>query len=210
MPYLTRKVENPEPIDCKILSAALELFVADGFHSVSVHDIQKQADVSIGSIYRHFGGKEGIAKALYKHLLNEMDEMLDSVQKSKATPIEQCNKIIYLLFEYTETRKNIIAFVFHPKHEEFLPDEPPICFASPFKTLRDIIQRGMDIGEIRQCNSWVATASVFGGAIRMIQLRLGGVLEQPLPDYYDEVIDTTWSGMMQLPRETDKDSLTGT
>ncbi|MCK5647871.1 MAG: TetR/AcrR family transcriptional regulator, partial [Gammaproteobacteria bacterium] len=77
MPYLNREVPNPEPIDCRILTAALDLFVDNGYHNVSVHDVQKQANVSIGSIYNHFGGKEGIAKALYKHLLNEMNEMID-------------------------------------------------------------------------------------------------------------------------------------
>ena len=48
-------------------------------HSKLIHEIQKVADVSIGSIYNHFGGKEGIALALYKHILNEMDELVDDV-----------------------------------------------------------------------------------------------------------------------------------
>ncbi len=73
MPYLTREAPSPEPIDCRILTAALELYVNRGYHNVSVHDVQKLANVSIGSTYRHFGGKEGIAKALYHHLLNEMN-----------------------------------------------------------------------------------------------------------------------------------------
>ncbi len=49
------------PMDYRIMTAALRLFVNQGYHNVSVHDIQKQADVSFGSIYNYFGGKEGIA-----------------------------------------------------------------------------------------------------------------------------------------------------
>lgn len=61
MPYLNRSAPQPEPLDCKILTAALTLFVEHGYHKVSIHEIQKLADVSIGSIYRYFDGKEGIA-----------------------------------------------------------------------------------------------------------------------------------------------------
>lgn len=195
MPYLNRKAPDPEPIDCKILTAALDLFVTKGYHNVSVHDVQKVANVSIGSIYNHFGGKEGIAKHLYQHLLNEMNEMVDSVLNEKTSSIEKCNRIIELLFEYTETRTNIIAFVLHSKHSEFISDEPPICSAEPFKKLRDIVQLGMENGEIQNTNSWVATSTIFGGAIRMIHLRLDGVIDHPLPELYPELITATWKGM---------------
>ncbi len=195
MPYLTREVPSPEPIDCRILTAALDLYVAKGYHNVSIHEVQKEAKVSIGSIYNHFGGKEGIAKALYDHLLNEMNEMVDSVIAENLTTIQQCNRVIELLFEYTETRSNIIAYVLHAKHGEFIIDEKPICCGEPFQKMRDIVQRGIDEGVIRNCNSWVASASIFGPAIRLIHLRLDGVIDMSLPDLFDETIATIWDGM---------------
>ena len=195
MPYLKKNTPEKESVDCRILTAALDLFVERGFHNVSVHDVQKQANVSIGSIYNHFGGKEGIAKALYQHLVKEFEELVNDVQAEELSYRERCNKIIYLLFEYTETRRNIISYVLHSKHREFLPDEPPICSSTPFKAMRDIVQQGMEQGEIRQGDPWVVAASVFGGAIRMIHLRLDGLIKKPLPKYYEEVIDCTWQGM---------------
>ncbi len=195
MPYLTRVAPDPEPIDCRVLTAALRLFVNNGYHNVSIHDVQKAADVSIGSIYKHFGGKEGVAKALYLHLLNEMNEMMDSVISQDLSAIEQCNLIIRLLFEYTETRSDIIAFVLHAKHTEFISDEPPICSAEPFQKLRSIVQRGMDNGEIQTFDYWVATSAIFGGAIRLIHLRLDGVIQHPLPELYEQLISVTWNGI---------------
>lgn len=199
MPYLTRITPEPEPIDCRILTAALQLFVNNGYQNVSIHDIQKVADVSIGSIYKHFGGKEGVAKALYLHLLNEMNEMVDSVIAEKMGAIEKCNRIIELLFEYTETRREIIAYVLHAKHNEFITDEPPICSAEPFQKLRNIVQQGMDSGEIQLCDCWVAASAIFGGAIRMIHLRLDGVIDKPLPQLYTQIIQATWHGMTNIP-----------
>jgi AcrR family transcriptional regulator len=195
MPYLNREAPSPEPVDCRILTAALDLFVERGFHNVSVHDVQKNANVSIGSIYNHFGGKEGIAKALYYHLLNEFDEMIERVIQQEMTHRERCDRIIALLFEYTESRRNIVSYMLHAKHREFLPDEPPICSAAPFKAMRNIVQQGMDAGEIRQGDPWVAAAAVFGGAIRLIHLRLDGVIDVPLTEKYEELIACTWGGM---------------
>jgi len=196
MPYLKKVVPTPEPVDCRILTAALDLFVNKGFHNVSVHDVQKQADVSIGSIYNHFGGKEGIAKALYKHMLIEMQDLVDCVISEKSTAIERCNEIISQLFSYTETHRNIIAYVFHSKHYEFITGEPPICDSSPFVAMRDIIKQGMKSGEIREHNLWVASSAIFGPPIRLIHLRLDGIVTKPLPTLLDETLISIWQGML--------------
>lgn len=195
MPYLNKQTPSPEPVDCRIMTAALDLFVERGFHNVSVHDVQKQANVSIGSIYNHFGGKEGVAKALYYHLLKEFEEMIEEIIEEDMTYRERCNKIVALLFEYTESRRNIIAYMLHAKHREFLPDEPPICSSTPFKSMRSIVEQGIEAGEISQGDPWVAAATIFGGAIRMIHLRLDGVIKKPLTSYYDEVLHCMWQGM---------------
>ena len=137
------------------MTAALKLFVNQGYHNVSVHDVQKQANVSIGSIYKHFGGKEGIAKELYNRLLSEMNQMVDEILAENNSVIEKCNRVIELLFKYTETRSDIIAFVLHAKHTEFISDEAPICSAEPFQKIRDMVQLGIDKGEILAFDWWV-------------------------------------------------------
>ena len=196
MPYLKRVIPTPESVDCRILTAALDLFVNRGFHNVSVHDVQKQADVSIGSIYNHFGGKEGIAKALYNHLLIEMQDLVDCAINDKSTAIERCNEIIRQLFSYTETHRNIISYIFHPRHNEFISDEPPICNSGPFVSIREIIQQGMDSGVIKTKNLWVASAAIYGGPIRMINLRLDNIIKEPLPNLLDEILQCVWYGML--------------
>ncbi|MCG7897516.1 MAG: TetR/AcrR family transcriptional regulator [Candidatus Thiodiazotropha lotti] len=195
MLHLKKAATQDLPVYDRILSTALDLFVERGYHNVSIHDIQKLANVSIGSIYNHFGGKEGVAKALYYHLIREMEELVADVIDENLSFRESCNRIISLLFEYTESKRNIVAYVLHAKHQEFLPDEPPICSSTPFKTMRNIVQRGMESGEIREGDPWVVASGIFGGAIRLIHLRLDGVLNVPLPELYDELIDCMWHGM---------------
>jgi len=195
MPYLKREPENPEPIDCKILTAGLDLFVANGYHNVSVHEVQKLADVSIGSIYKHFGGKDGIAKALYEHIINELDELFDAITSEIESPLEQIKEIIKQLFEHTESHGNIIAFAFHAKHSEFLKEGSVISQRSPFIKLQNIIENAMEQGELKEADTLIATSIIFGGMIRMIQLRLDGVIEEPLLENYSTLLDVVLGGL---------------
>lgn len=199
MPYLKKLPPSPEPIDCKILTAALKLFVEKGYHSVSIHEVQKLANVSIGSIYRYFGGKEGIAERLYQHILNEIDELIDGVIRDYHTPLLQLEEIIKQLFEHTETHRDIISFIFHSKHADFVPDQPLICNAVPFIKIREITCQAISDGELKNINTSVATSILFGSAIRMIQLRLDGVIENPLTEYLEILMSSLLNGLTANP-----------
>ena len=202
MPYLNRPTPNPEPIDCKVFTAALSLFVERGYHSVSIHEIQKIADVSIGSIYKYFEGKEGVATALYKHILGEIEELVDTVITEHTSARAQCEALITALFEHTETHPDIIAYAFHAKHSEFLTELPSICDSAPFLKMRAMVRKGMDEGEFIKMDTWVATTAIFGGISRLIQLRLDGMLDRPLPEYTQQALLTIWRGLIPKPENT--------
>lgn len=47
-----------------ILQAALTLFAQEGYHATSTSKVAKDAGVSEGLIFRHFGNKEGLLQAI--------------------------------------------------------------------------------------------------------------------------------------------------
>lgn len=55
----------------QILRAAAQLMVRDGFHGVSMQSIADEAEMSVGLIYRYFGGKQDV-------LLGVIVDVLDS------------------------------------------------------------------------------------------------------------------------------------
>ena len=55
-----------------ILGAAERLFLARGYDGTTIEQLATEADVAIGSIYGHFGGKEGVYAALVDRAL-ELD-----------------------------------------------------------------------------------------------------------------------------------------
>lgn len=176
----------------RVLDSALHLFSTRGYFGTSIHDIRRHSGVSIGSIYHHFGNKEALARALYQHLLNRLDELLHGIRVSGGTVQDRCRAVVVRLFELSETAPEALAFVLHARHREFLPEEPPICSSAPFQAMRELVEQGMRAGEIRNMDVLLAAACLFGGPLRCIHLRLDGVLERPLPAIIDEVWPCAW------------------
>lgn len=171
-----------------VLDTALSLFTSRGFFNTSVHDIQRAADVSIGSIYHRFKNKEGIAKALYDDLVDRMAQAMGEIMTASESAHDRCRAVIGYLFDLTETAPQTMQYILYAKHREFLPGEKPVCSSKPFELMKIMVAEGMERGEIRQIEPYVAATSIFGGAIRLVYLRLDGVLPQPLPEY----LEATW------------------
>ena len=63
----------------RILKAALKCFHARGVEATTIQEIQRAAETSIGSLYHHFGSKDGIAEELFIALISAFNEaMLDA------------------------------------------------------------------------------------------------------------------------------------
>lgn len=56
-----------------ILDAAERLFLGRGYTATTMEDLSEAADVAVGSIYAHFGGKEGVYAGLVDRAL-ELDK----------------------------------------------------------------------------------------------------------------------------------------
>lgn len=176
----------------QVLRTALHLFTEHGYFNTSVHDIARTAKVSIGSIYHHFKDKEGIAKALYEQLVTRMGAAFDAIEGAHKTAHDRCRAVVELLFKIAEEEPAVMAYMLHAQHQEFMPGEMPVCSSRPFTQMRAMVRAGVETGEVRRMDPLVAATCLFGGPIRMISLRLDGILEKPLQQYLDEVWSASW------------------
>ena len=74
--------KRSKDVESVIFETALKLFTEKGYFNTSVHDIQKEANVSIGSIYHYFKNKEAIARAIYSDLLIQMELAMVEIRKT--------------------------------------------------------------------------------------------------------------------------------
>jgi len=178
-----------------VMRAAIHLFTKQGYFNTSVPDIVRESGVSTGSIYHHFGDKEGIAKALFEMLVARMEKAFSDIERQHDSAQARCRAVIELLFRVAEEEPEVMTYMLFVKHKEFMPDMAPICSSKPFRRMRQMIIDGMTNGEVRQMDDMVAAASVFGGALRLISLRLDGVLERSLDEYVDEIWHCAWQSV---------------
>ena len=177
------------------LRVALRLFVQHGFFNTSIQDLCAEAGVSIGFFYNHFADKEGIARELYRHLLARMNVLLDEIEEGQASNRERCEAVLRMLFGLAEAEPEAMGFVVNARHREFLPEEQAICSASAFVRMRGFVFAGMADGEIREMDPMVAASLMYGGAIRMICLRLDGLVETPIEQLFDSLWDGVWRSL---------------
>jgi AcrR family transcriptional regulator len=188
----TTATKSSRNIRERVLETAIHLFTQEGYFNTSVPDIVRESEVSTGSIYHHFGDKEGIAKALFETLVERMETAFNDIEQQYETAEERCRAVIELLFRITEEEPEVMSFMLFVKHKEFMPSMAPICSSKPFSQMREMVAKGIRTGEVRPMDAIVAAASVFGGALRMISLRLDGVLGKPLEEYLDEIWSSAW------------------
>ncbi|GAA5152317.1 TetR/AcrR family transcriptional regulator [Pseudonocardia eucalypti] len=72
----------------RILDTAERAFGA-GYRNVRVEDLAEAADVSIGTLYVHFGSKDGVYLALVERALEQMAAYLDRAYRPEYSPLEQ-------------------------------------------------------------------------------------------------------------------------
>jgi AcrR family transcriptional regulator len=71
-----------------VVLAARELFERDGFRATTIADVAKAAEVSAESIYKGFGTKAALAKAVFDQVLAGDDEPVPIAQRAESQDVQ--------------------------------------------------------------------------------------------------------------------------
>lgn len=89
-PGKTRRFRRaPDEKRSSIIGAARELFSRAGYSAATTAEIAILAGVSEGTVFHHFGSKEGLLRAAAAQYGQELVEMVLAVRDSGGAPIEQ-------------------------------------------------------------------------------------------------------------------------
>ena len=78
----------------EILDAALRLFSEKGYHNVSMHEIAKEAEFGIGTLYKFFHNKEELYKALIMEMAEKWHHALIQVLEQERNPLRAIKRYI--------------------------------------------------------------------------------------------------------------------
>jgi AcrR family transcriptional regulator len=72
-----------------ITDAAERLFIGRGYSATTMEELAEEADVAVGSIYAHFGSKEGVYSALIERALELDKQYCDEGYNAGTAPAER-------------------------------------------------------------------------------------------------------------------------
>lgn len=93
----------------QILNTALSLFCKKSYHSTSIEDIARQADISKGLLYHYFKSKEEVLAALVEIRINDVLVVMN-VAKTNATPAQQIQHIAEGALDDVRSKPEVFRF----------------------------------------------------------------------------------------------------
>ena len=148
-----REREKSETRD-KILDAARELFVTEGYEGVSMRKVAEKIEYSPTAIYVHFADKEELFRELCHEDYAQLAQVFQSSMIS-SDPLERLKQIGAIYVDFGTRYPNHYKFMFmtpHPPHELDKVDQKvmgnPEMDAYAF--LKWTVQQAIDAGYLRE------------------------------------------------------------
>ncbi len=178
-----------------VVRAARRLFVERGYYGVTIPQIVKASGVSVGAIYLHFSNKENLASTIYQRTLDEFTAKFTKCLMGVESTRDKLRAFSELVFEITEEDPDMMEYMLTARPGSS-PDCPmPLCSTAPFREVQRIVAAGIAAGEIKPGNYLIAAISYTGVIVRAVELRLQGVIQQPLPEVADDLIENAWAAI---------------
>jgi AcrR family transcriptional regulator len=198
-----RQERDRETVRRAILDAARDLFVAEGFHNVSIRKIAERIEYSPAAIYGYFPSKDDIFFALAEEgfrLLCDRGAVHPPLAGDTRTPLERVRGVFGRLYEFSRDHPEYFALMFVDRSVPRISREyERFAFARQMKhSIIGAIAACVDAGELpRSVKPAVAlrvlTAGVIGVAVMQLSERLPPGEDADL--LAADVLNTTFAGL---------------
>jgi AcrR family transcriptional regulator len=130
----------------EIIEAAEKVFFAKGYEATTVEDIAAAAELSKGTIYLYFEGKEDLHDAIVERGMEILSKMFQEAFEGASTGLEQIRGIgqAYMRFfrRHSEYFDALMRFETHKREEIALDD--------PMMLVIEALRKGIEDGSIRK------------------------------------------------------------
>ena len=181
-----------------ILLAALECFTERGFTATTVEEIRRRSGASIGSIYHHFGDKEGIAAELYVEGLRGYQEgFLQAIESSDAAEAG-IRALVRHHLRWVERNRKLAGFLMNRRETELAAaTETRVreLNRSFFPRVTAWVERWVEAGALRPLPADLREPVLLGPCQEFSRLWLAGRIRTSLRRAERELADATWNAV---------------
>jgi len=153
----------------KLLNAAAQLFLANGFAGASMEMVRQHAGVSNGSLYHHFPTKARLADALYTYTLNDFHAALLPCIDERTTAEAGVRGMVRAYVAWVVAHPERARLLHELRRSGHLSDEGEWAKAREqnFRVLSDWVARKAVEGQMRKVPFPIWVALVFAPAISL-------------------------------------------
>lgn len=179
----------------RILAAALRLFVDKGYHSTSIPEIVAASGTSIGGLYHHFASKDELAHVLHRQLVDQFVDMASTRVFVLRTAEERVRGYVSMMFALTEEDHYFVSYLIYTRPKSAVEGNLTVCSQEGLEVTGRIISDGKRAGEVRNLDDRVLCGLLSGTIMRLVDLRLDGVLTDSLVSLVDDTTRAIWAGI---------------
>jgi AcrR family transcriptional regulator len=143
-----RQDRERETVRAAILTAARELFVAEGYRNVSMRKIAERIEYSPAAIYSYFPGKDDIFFALAEEGFRRLCDCATAVDTAELDPLEALRACFWTYYQFSREQPQYFELMFVDRTVPQISREWD-RFAFIHELMDDtagIIRRGIDAG----------------------------------------------------------------
>lgn len=153
----------------QIIEAAKQVYTEKGFHGTEIGEVAKRAGIARGLVYYYYKDKLALFQALFEEALEQAVRSITGLLKTGEPPIERLRKYAGFYIHSTMERPEFFRFFRNLFGDILLvfgdrATEVQDTFVKGIhQPLVDTMQEGMDCGELKPGNAWIAAQMYWGG-----------------------------------------------
>ena len=179
----------------QILAAALDCYTEQGYANSSVEQIRNASGASVGSIYHHFGNKEGIFAALFIEGMRDYHGRLREALESSNKAEHSVKSMVRCFADWVVSNPDWARFVFY---------ERQTIMSTPHKTqviednrkhfgfIKDVLRKHAEAGTIRKMSPDLYSAFIIGPTQYVAKNWLTGRSKDSLAEHIQSLEEAAW------------------
>lgn len=184
-----------------ILRCALACFNELGIQATTVETIRERANSSIGSIYHHFGNKDGLIAALFFAALDDQLAMTQSRIQNAASAQDAIAALVQTYLEWVTQQPELARFLSQAR--ALVADSP---FGSElmqrnkrrYRELLEWLEEGVQDGSVRPLPRETYASLLIGQSDNYCRAWLSGRVKSPPSEFVQVFVDAAWRSVCRV------------
>lgn len=183
-----------------ILRCALDCFLENGLESTTIDTIRQRSGTSVGTIYHHFGNKEGLVAALFFTALDDHKAVMWPELERASTPKTVIEGLVHSYMNWVTRQPELARFMFLARSSVAagpFGEELAIRNREQYSFLHKWLAEGVRLGDIRSLPKETYPSLLLGQSENYCRAWLSGRVPTPPSDHASVFADGAWRSLAQ-------------